>query len=65
MIYFHETMGDIKDYDIIEAFYDRIDHARVIIFESIQRTDFCEVVFIILRLKKFKETHGVFSWNLG
>ena len=40
MIYFHETMGDIKDYDIIEAFYDRIDHARVIIFESIQRTDY-------------------------
>ena len=38
MIYFHETMGDIKDFDIIEAFYDRIDHARVIIFESIHTT---------------------------
>ena len=61
------TKGDIKYYNIIEAIDDRvdIDMQKVTIFESIYKELLVKFVLMILRLNKFTETHGVFSWNLG
>ena len=41
MIYFHETKGDIKYHNMIEVIDESwYGHAKVGIFESIQRTDY-------------------------
>ena len=58
----------IKYYNIIEAIDDRVDI-------DMQKSPYLKAytkngllvkfVLMILRLNKFTETHGVFSWNLG
>ena len=61
MIYFHETKGDIKYYNMIEAIDDRarIDMQKSAYLKAYKEQTICEVCVYDLRLKKFTETHGV------
>ena len=65
MIYFHETKRDIKYHNIIEAIDDRVDIAMQKSPYLYAYKVFAKFVFMIWKLKKFAETHCVFSWNLG
>ena len=67
MIYFHETKGDIKYYNMIEAIDDRarIDMQKSAYLKAYKEQTICEVCVYDLRLKKFTETHGVFHRTQG
>ena len=62
------TKGDIKCYNIFEAIDDRVDidmQKSPCLKAYTKNRLFVKFVLMILRLNKFKETRGVFSWNLG
>ena len=66
MICFHETKGNIKYYNMIEAIDDivDIDIQNSAYLKAYNRL-FVKFVFMILRLKKFTETHGAFHGTQG
>ena len=67
MIRFHETKGNIKYYNIIEAIDDRvgIDIQKSAYLKAYKEQTICEVCVYDFEIKEIYRNTWCISWNLG